>query len=215
MIALDHIAVAADRLEDGLTHVHEALGENIPRGGQHLQMGTHNAVARLTGSTYFEIIAPDPDQPKPPHARWFGFDTPRVAARLEQGPALLAWIAATDDIDAAIATASGLGIDYGDPIRLTRGDLTWRFAYRVDGDVPLDGAAPCLIDWCGNPHPSANMAPMGATLQTLRIETPEPDRLTALLGALDMADQPDITRGTRPALTATFDLRDGTTATLA
>lgn len=214
MIALDHIAVAANRLEDGLRHVQSALGIAVPRGGQHLAMGTHNAVARLTGTTYFEVIAPDPDQPRPPHARWFGFDTARVAARLAQGPALLAWIAATDDIEAAIAAATTVGVDYGDPIRLTRGDLTWRFAYRVDGGVPLGGVAPCLIDWCGAPHPAANMAPMGATLDGLRIETPDAPALARLLDALGFSELPEIAQGPAPALTATFRTGNGATATL-
>lgn len=214
MTVLDHIAVAANRLEDGLAHVKAALGVDVPLGGQHTQMGTHNAVARLTEATYFEVIAPDPEQPKPPHARWFGFDTPRVAARLAQGPALLAWIAATDDIEGAIAAAKGVGVDYGDPIRLTRGDLTWRFAYRVDGDVPLDGAAPCLIDWCGSPHPAANMAPLGLSLDTLTVTTPEAPALIRLLDALGLADRPDIGQGPAPALTATFRSSDGATATL-
>jgi Glyoxalase-like domain len=208
MIRFDHLAFAALTLAQGNDWFCKATGLQMPMGGQHLQMATHNRVTAVGLDSYLEIIAPDPAIRPPDHPRWFGLDDPGVRRRLESGPVLLTWIVATDNIEAAIARAAVLGVDYGHPVTLHRGDLTWRFALRLDGTLPLDGAAPQLIQWPQGPHAASRMADLGIRLQALQIETPQADRLTGLLRGLQMTSPPQIRTAAGTALTATLTLRD-------
>ncbi|MEL6648491.1 MAG: VOC family protein, partial [Pseudomonadota bacterium] len=42
MLELDHLAIAAETLEDGREAVEAALGVSLQPGGQHAHFGTHN-----------------------------------------------------------------------------------------------------------------------------------------------------------------------------
>ena len=74
MTELDHIAVIAPDLGTGVAWVREALGVEMPAGGKHPEMGTHNRLVGLGPDVYLEVIAVDPEAPRPPHRRWFGLD---------------------------------------------------------------------------------------------------------------------------------------------
>src|SRR5919205_152022 len=89
----DHLIFGSYFLEDGVNFIDEQLGVRPQKGGQHLTMGTHNAVLKLEDTTYLEVIAIDPDLPKPPRPRWFGMDN------LQPGnqPKLLTWVVRTND----------------------------------------------------------------------------------------------------------------------
>ena len=66
MTELDHIAVVAPDLAAGVAWVRDVLGVEPPRGGKHPQMGTHNCICCALGEDVFlEVIAVDPDAPKP------------------------------------------------------------------------------------------------------------------------------------------------------
>jgi hypothetical protein len=56
---LDHLAVSAMTLEEGVAHVEAALGVALAPGGQHPLMATHNR-RRGLGDVYLEVIAADP-----------------------------------------------------------------------------------------------------------------------------------------------------------
>jgi hypothetical protein len=65
VVALDHLVVAAQTLSAGCAFVEAQLGV-LPRpGGQHVTMGTHNALIGLGPGQYLEIIAIDPDGERP------------------------------------------------------------------------------------------------------------------------------------------------------
>jgi hypothetical protein len=50
MTRLDHLVVAADRLDEGVSYVQDLLGVNLPAaGGQHPLMGRHNRLLGLGG----------------------------------------------------------------------------------------------------------------------------------------------------------------------
>jgi hypothetical protein len=208
MISFDHLAVTAPTLQTGADHVQAQTGVSLPMGGEHPQMGTHNRITRFSDNTYLEIITPDPAAKAPPRPRWFNLDTVTQ-------PGLSAWIVRTDDIDACIAKAAETGIDTGRATPLKRGSLNWRFSLRDDGSLPLDGAAPLIIQWdTPGPHPAGNMPDLGLRLDRLSITTPHADELRALLVLLGMSDLPEITKGDAVHLTATLILPNGSKATL-
>ena len=64
MMRLDHLALSALTLEDGVAHVGAALGVTLAAGGQHPQMATHNRLLGL-GDVYLEVIAADPSAKRP------------------------------------------------------------------------------------------------------------------------------------------------------
>src|SRR6185312_3978330 len=90
VLYLDHLTVAALSLDEGVAHVRRALGVEIPPGGAHPIMGTHNHLMQLGNSVFLEVIAPDPGV-TPQRPRWFGLDDPDMHRRLACSPRLLTW----------------------------------------------------------------------------------------------------------------------------
>jgi catechol 2,3-dioxygenase-like lactoylglutathione lyase family enzyme len=202
MTELDHIAVIAPDLGAGVAWVREVLGVDMPAGGEHPEMGTHNHLVGLGPDVYLEVIAADLEAPRPPHPRWFGLDDREEVERLwREGRRLRCYVARRTGIAAVIGAQAGT---FGVPIRVSRGDRHWLFAVRADGQLPLDGAAPCLIDWLEHGTPAPTMPDLGLRLQSLRVETPDPDALHAALDAIGMARKPEITRGLEVRLAATI-----------
>ncbi|MFZ1104948.1 MAG: VOC family protein [Hyphomicrobiaceae bacterium] len=202
MTELDHIAVIAPDLGTGVAWVREALGVEMPAGGKHPEMGTHNCLVGLGPDVYLEVIAVDPEAPRPPHRRWFGLDDHEEVERYwREGRRLRGYVARCTGIAAVIGAQAGT---FGVPIRVSRGDRHWLFAVRADGQLPLDGAAPCLIDWLEHGTPAPTMPDLGLRLQSLRVETPDPDALHAALHAIGMARKPEIGRGPEVRLAATI-----------
>ena len=171
MFELDHIAVAAGVLEDGVTMVEEALGVSLAGGGEHPLMGTHNRLLGL-GDVYLEVISINPVASKPDHPRWFDLD------RFTGAPRLTNWICRTDNIAAAIK-ASPDGV--GEPLALARADLRWQMAVPKDGILPFDNAYPALIQWQGEAHPAARLADVGCRLRGLEVIHPDAEALKAAL----------------------------------
>ena len=206
MIRIDHIVFAARDLAEGRSWMAARLGLPAQGGGAHPGMGTHNALWRL-GAAYLEVIAPDPDAPPPGRARLFGLDLPETAERLAAGPALLAWVAATDDLDAARAAATE---DFGPALPLSRGDLAWRLTVTADGVPPLGGALPALIEWPPGAHPVERMEDRDLRLARLACGTREAARARAALEALGGAGLIDLAPGgDRAALSCVIETPSG------
>ena len=179
-LALDHIGLICGDLDAGAQAFHRDTGVELGPGGTHPRMGTHNRLLNTGGGTYLELIAVNPAAPKPDQPRWFGLD----AVGPDQGPRLSFWMVRVDDLDAAIRIAGAEGYDAGQPVAMSRGDLSWRLSIRADGALPFDGAAPIMIEWPEGTHPTQNMAAGGLTLRKLHVRHPHADRISACCRAL-------------------------------
>lgn len=177
-LILDHIAISAGTLDEGVAFVERALGLPLAGGGQHPHMATHNRLLGL-GDVYLEVIAADPSAPRPSWPRWFDLD------RFSGPPRLTNWICRTQDLDEALAVAPA---GTGAPVALQRGDYRWRMAVPGDGCLPYDNAYPALIEWQGSLHPAPALPDQGARLVALEVFHPEAGALGAALAADGFAD---------------------------
>jgi hypothetical protein len=176
---LDHIAVTAFSLEEGAAFVSDTLGVAPQPGGEHPRMATHNRLLRLGDTLYLEVIAPNPAAPAPGRPRWFGLD----GLGPQSPPSLATWVVRSTDIRASAAASSEpLG-----PIEsMSRGALDWLITIPADGSIPLQGAAPALIEWQAAEHPASRMEDKGCALVRLEIFHPDPERASRLLSSLEL-----------------------------
>jgi hypothetical protein len=200
MLRIDHIAVAAETLAEGVSVVEEALGVSLAAGGQHPLMATHNRLLGL-GGLYLEVISVDPDAPAPDRPRWFNLDNFTGAPRLSN------WIAACDDLDAMLAA---LPQDLGRPLSLSRGNLRWRMAVPDSGQLPFDDAFPALIQWEGSAHPAGRLQDSGLRLSRLEIAHPEAAAIRSALAPHLGDSRVVFTDGATKAMRAEFTGPDGT-----
>ena len=160
---VDHIVVAARTLDEGARWVEERLGVAPVPGGKHVLMGTHNRLLKLGPRVYLEVIAIDPDAPAPGRARWFALDSPEMAERREQGPALIHWVERSSDIEADLARVP----DDIEVLSASRGPYRWRIGVPADGHLPCAGRVPTLIQWEGDAHPADALPESGCRLIAL------------------------------------------------
>jgi hypothetical protein len=180
---LDHITVVAPSLDIGSTYVEAALGVPPGIGRTHPGMATHNLLLALGPTVYLEVISPDPRAAPVMRPRWFGLDhvLPGSTARLA------AWVASTDDI-------AGTAVpELGAVETMRRETHTWKMTATTDGSVPLDGAAPLLIQRSSSVHPAAALPQSGLELLRLRIRHPAPARVLALFAKIGLASHPAVT----------------------
>lgn len=179
MRRLDHLVCAAPALAQGVAWLEERLGVRATRGGRHPAWGTENALVGLSVTTYLEILAPDPEaEPTSLTLRLEALDAPR----------LLTWAAKSENLEAMVARAAGLGVDLmkvraGNRRRPDGSMLSWTL---TDLSAPrLDGLVPFFIDWGASPHPAASL-PTACTLIGLEAEHPQATRVRDVLAALDL-----------------------------
>lgn len=198
MAVIDHLVYAVPDLADAVDALESRLGVRAAYGGAHAGRGTHNALLAL-GTSYLEVIAPDPDQPEPDEPRPFGVTS--------DGDARLATFAVRpgDDetLDDLVAACRSAGHDPGDPVDMSRtppdGEtLHWRLTMPT---ARADGVIPFLIDWGDTTHP-ADTAPSCGLLLGLTGATADHETAERVLTALrvDVAATPG-----RAGLTATIE----------
>jgi hypothetical protein len=211
--AIDHIVIGAASLEDGAHFIRERLGVDMPMGGKHENMGTHNRLMRLGSASYLEVIAINPDAPPPARPRWFALDDPMTRARLDECPRLITWVARTADIVAAVQSAA---IPLGAVVPASRGALSWRLTIPADGHLPGGGVIPHLIEWDGGVRPWETMADFGCELEELTLAHPEPAWLDDALKSICAKgfEQISVEHGSNPALSVKVRRSDGTVVTL-
>ena len=193
MLKLDHVTVIAPTLAEGVAHVRDCLDLDVPFGTRHRYMGTQNHRLQLGDQTYLEIVSHDPQGVHPGHARWFGLDDPKTVRRdWEDGRRLRGWVASTTEIKRVIADHAGI---FGAHVSLPSDDPEFGFSIAADGSLPLDGAAPSLIDHRGAPTLMSDIPDMGARLIALTLQHPDPKRIQALYETLHIDRHPTVTKG--------------------
>lgn len=172
-LKLDHITVVARNLEEGCAYIKDQLGIEMPEGGAHLQMGTHNKLLSLGDDVFLELIAVDPTVKSPDRRRWFNLDD------FKGDPKLATWVLATNDIEETLKQAHPAS---GQAVEVARGVLSWLISVPETGVMPLDGAFPTFIEWPEGSHPASGMADLGCRLVSLTIEHPEAEEILSLIG---------------------------------
>ena len=199
-LALDHLAVVARTLEEGATYVEAVLGTRLLPGGRHADMGTHNRLLSLGPDIYLEVIAIDPDAPKPPRRRWFNLDA------WDGAPRLTNWICQTDDLNAALDAAPP---GSGRKMALSRGDLSWSMAVPDFGRLPFDDAMPALLQWHEGMHPARRLPDQDLRLLRLDVFHPEAEALREAFPALQSVDRVELRTGPEKRLIATIATPEG------
>ncbi|MEM1077251.1 MAG: VOC family protein [Pseudomonadota bacterium] len=202
---IDHMAIGAADLAQGVAAMEEALGVTVPAGSKHDAMSTHNCVMQAGNESFFELIAVDPEAPDPGRVRWFTLDDPVTTARLAERPRALCWVVNTNDLDGVIAASS---VDLGEVVHFQRGDRSWRLTVPQDGHLPEGGLLPAFIEWSPGPHPSTGQQDLGVRLTKVAITHPDPAQLRTLFETLQIADLAEITEGPN-ALAFEFDTPKG------
>lgn len=209
---IDHLVIGAADLEQGVAFVQDALGVDIPFGGVHEKMGTHNHLLRLGDDAFLEVIAINPHTPPPKRPRWFGLDDPHVRRRIQEKPALLTWVVNTPDIRKLLRRAR---FSFGKTEVLRRGRLSWYFGLPEDGRLLAGGMLPYVIQWRTASHPARQMADAGCRLVSLEIHHPHFSWLQSVLeciGAANLASVHPLPENRTPYLRATIETRSETVA---
>ena len=178
---IDHLVIGAKDLAQGMAFVKDILGVEMPFGGVHTAMGTHNHLMRLGDELFLEVIAVNPHMKSSGRPRWFGLDDPFVRRRIEEKPILLTWVVNTIDIKRLLKLLSS---GFGTPQKVSRGDLTWHFGLPEDGSLLAGGMLPYVMQWQTDVHPAARMADLGCRFQHLEIYHPHAQWLSRTLGSI-------------------------------
>lgn len=208
-IRIDHLVVGSATLEQGVEFVRDRLGVEMPFGGVHEKLGTHNHLMQLGDEVFLEIIAVHPGIEPPDRPRWFGLDDALIRRRIEMQPALLTWVVQTDNLKALKQQAA---FSLGEPELITRGELSWYFGLPRDGRLLAGGMLPYAIEWQTDKHPSSQMADLGCRLQQLEVYHPYPAWFGSALGSIGGANLVEINplpRYNPPYLQATISTPNG------
>ncbi|MBH0619342.1 VOC family protein, partial [Salmonella enterica] len=143
MTEFDHLLWAAPDLDDGIGVPAAATGVTPVPGGAHPGFGTRNALLSL-GSSYLEVISPDPAQDLA------GNRGGRIAGLPR--PGLLTFAVRTPDLAGFAAAARAAGLSVGEPVAMSRRRpdgllLAWAVQH-ASSDAHLD-LVPFAIDWRG------------------------------------------------------------------
>ena len=206
---IDHLVIGAADIDQGVEYVRDALGVDMPLGGVHQKMGTHNHLMQLGDGMFLEIIAIHPEMEPPDRPRWFGLDESLIRRQIEAEPTLLTWVVNTDNLKKLKESAT---FSFGEIERISRGELNWYFGLPRDGRLLAGGMLPYAIEWLTDRHPSENMADLGCRLIGLDIHHPYAPWLEAALesiGAADLVNVNALPRDDTPYLKACISTPNG------
>jgi len=183
---IDHIVIGAANLEQGAEYVKDLFGVEMPKGGEHPLMATHNLLMRLGGDVFIEVISMNPDAPVPARPRWYGLDDPQIFQSLKRSPKLLTWVVNSNNISALLHHSK---FEFGTATPVTRGNLNWNFAIPDDGRLLAGGVLPYVMQWHVSPHPAAQMPDCQCRLKSIEITHPYSEWVSDILDAISIGDQ--------------------------
>lgn len=192
---LDHIAIAAETLEDGVAWTEDRLGVSLLPGGQHARFGTHNRLLGLADGLYLEVIAVDPDATSD-GPRWFDLDN------FSGPPRLANWICEPNDFDAALAHGMR-------SVPMQRGDLRWDMGAPIDGSLPMGGGFPTLLQWHTETPPGRSLPSSGCELLEFCVRHPQADQIAAELAGRLVDDRVRFETADAVTLSATLRTPNG------
>ncbi len=204
---IDHFAIGASSLQNGINTLKGSLGVEVPNGSKHDAMSTHNCVMQTGNESFLELLAIDPDAPDPGRVRWFTMDNPKTIARLAERPRALCWVVSTNNLDEVVNTSP---VDLGEVITFVRGERSWRLTVPKDGHLPENALLPAFIEWSPGPHPSTGQQDLGVQLQQVLLTHPDPQALTAMLTSLQVDHLAMVQQGEHPALSFELSSPTGT-----
>ena len=170
-IKFDHFAIATEDLDHTVQNLEKILEYPLSTGGEHTMFGTHNRLFRLS-DVYLEVIAINPLATSFQRPRWFDLDN------FSGKPRIITWIANTDDI---LALLPNIWDNPGEIKKLSRDELKWDFTVPIEGKMPMDGAAPAVINWGSTQHPTLSMDDHSCRLERFVINTPFAKDLASIL----------------------------------
>ena len=170
-IKFDHFAIATEDLEQTVINLERIFKFPFLTGGEHKMFGTHNRLFRL-GDVYLEVIAINPLATAQQKPRWFDLDN------FSGKPRIVTWIANTNNI---LDLLPNIWDDPGEIKKLSRDNLEWDFTVPIKGKMPLDGAAPALINWGSTRHPTLSMDDHNCRLEHFIVNTPFAGDLAPIL----------------------------------
>ena len=203
---IDHLVITAGSRRAGAKYLADVLGVAPIEGGEHVRMGTHNALVRLGQSIYIEAIAVNPNAPKPSHPRWFGLDN----LRRDAAPRLATWVVRTTNIRRAVEISR---LPLGNIETMSRGSFEWQITIPSDGELPFEGAAPTLIEWKTKMHPTNVIPASGCEILSLRVRHPEAVTIATALDRIGFEGPVDFAipqAGQRTGLVAIIQTPQGT-----
>ncbi len=176
-LCLDHLVIVASDLQQGVDYVEQQLGVDVPPGGQHPKMGTHNHLLALGSDIYLEVIAIDPSAPPPAQPRWFNLDQLSDASS-SYSPFLSTWVVNTPNL---VQSLAALPKFCGVATPMQRDQLHWDIALPMNGEMPMSGAFPSVIEWPTDTHPAGRMHNAGCQLQQLTVHHPKANEIKQAL----------------------------------
>jgi hypothetical protein len=97
----------------------------------------------------------------------------------------------------------------GDKVPLPTANPAFDFAIPADGSLPLDGAAPSIIDHRGDPTSMASIPDLGARLHSLALEHPNSAAIKALYRELSIDHPPVVVQGSEVRYRALIETPTG------
>ena len=170
-IKFDHFAIATENLEQTVQNLEKVLEYPLSTGGEHKMFGTYNRLFRLS-DVYLEVIAINPLATPLQQPRWFNLDN------FSGEPRIVTWIANTTNI---LSLLPNIWDKPGEIQRLSRDNLEWDFTVPDKGKMPLEGAAPALINWGSTRHPTLSLSDNGCRLDRFVINTPFAEDLSSII----------------------------------
>ena len=202
LATIDHLVYATPTLDATVEHLRQKWGVDLVPGGPHPGRGTRNWLAGLGGSTYLEVIGPDPEQPTPSRPRQFGIDELTDAR-------LTSWCVRpnrplVDVVNDVVSAGADLGTVFAMSRRRPDGVLLeWELT--AANPATSDAVVPFCIDWLASEHPTVSLS-TNTQLVNLTLAHPDPERLRAVLVAVGLALE--VSHG-EPSLIATLSTPNG------